>query len=201
MDELLCIYRQIKKDIEKRIGEFKENGRNEEKMKKEFIFCLLTPQSKAKTCWKAVESLFSERRWDRNFVISRLNGVRFKYKKAEYVIEAVKKFDLVKNTIDKMKDEKMAREWLVKNIKGMGYKEASHFLRNTGKAENLAILDRHILKNMKKYGIINEIPPHMNRKKYMEIEKRFIEFADYLEIPPLHLDFVLWYKETGEVFK
>ncbi|RKZ24654.1 DNA lyase, partial [bacterium] len=67
--------------------------------------------------------------------------------------------------------------------------------------ENLAILDRHILKNLLKLGVISSIPPSLSRRQYLEIEKKFIEYAKKTGIPPAHLDFVLWYRETGKVFK
>ena len=59
------------------------------------------------------------------------------------------------------------REWLVKNVKGLGYKEASHFLRNIGKSEDLAILDRHILKNLQDLKVINDIPKKLPTQKYL----------------------------------
>ena len=200
MDDLPEIYKKIKDKIEARLKEFKENGNDRQKIMKEFVFCLLTPQSKAKICWNAVERIFENDRWDEKSILSFMNGVRFKHKKSGYVAEGIKKFNEVLDAVLSM-NEIEAREWLVKNVKGMGYKEASHFLRNIGRAKNLAILDRHILKNMKIYGIIDEIPSHLSKKTYMELEKKFIEFANNIKIPPLHLDMLLWYKETGEVFK
>ena len=86
-------------------------------------------------------------------------------------------------------------------MKGIGYKEASHFLRNIGFGEHLAILDRHIMKNLKLLGIIDEIPISLTRKKYLEIEQRMVKFSKKVKIPMKHLDLVLWYKETGEIFK
>jgi len=94
-----------------------------------------------------------------------------------------------------------AREWLVRNVKGMGMKEASHFLRNIGLGENLAILDRHILKNLKKLGTIDDIPSHLSISKYLEIEEKMREFSSRTNIPMSHLDLVLWCRETGEIFK
>ena len=94
-----------------------------------------------------------------------------------------------------------AREWLVKNIKGIGYKEASHFLRNIGFGEKIAILDRHILRNLKALGVIEEIPKSISRSKYMHIEKDMKDLAKQLNIPISHLDIVFWCKETGEIFK
>ena len=61
------------------------------------------------------------------------------------------------------------REWLVKNIKGLGFKEASHFLRNIG-FDDYAIIDSHILDLLERYKFIKP-PKTLTRKKYMEIEK------------------------------
>jgi N-glycosylase/DNA lyase len=83
----------------------------------------------------------------------------------------------------------------------MGYKEASHFLRNIGMGEDLAILDRHILKNLKILGVISEIPVSLTRNKYLEIEIKMRDFAENVKIPMSHLDLLLWYKETKEIFK
>ena len=88
------------------------------------------------------------------------------------------------------------RDWLVQNVKGIGYKEASHFLRNIGLGENMAILDRHILKNLNLLGvekILSSLPKH----RYFEIEKKMIKFASKINIPMSHLNLVLWYKDTG----
>ena len=83
----------------------------------------------------------------------------------------------------------------------MGYKEASHFLRNIGFADDLAILDRHILKNLKIFGIIDEIPKSLSKKKYIEIEEKMRNLANEVNIPLSHLDLLFWSKETGEIFK
>jgi N-glycosylase/DNA lyase len=93
------------------------------------------------------------------------------------------------------------REWLVKNVKGLGYKEATHFLRNIGKNGELAILDRHILRNLKRYGAIRTIPETLSRKKYLQIEKQFQKFAQQVEIPINAMDLLFWSFETGEILK
>ena len=92
------------------------------------------------------------------------------------------------------------REYLVENIKGIGYKEASHFLRNIGH-RNLAILDRHILKNLKDLKVINDIPKSLSKNKYFEIEKKFSNFSKEINIPMDELDLLFWSIETGEVFR
>ena len=74
-------------------------------------------------------------------------------------------------------------------------------MRNIGLGENLAILDRHILKNLKSLGVIQKIPDSLSRSRYNNIERRMKKFSEEINIPVGHLDLVMWYKETGEVFK
>ena len=93
------------------------------------------------------------------------------------------------------------RAWLAANVKGMGFKEASHFLRNIGLGKDLAILDRHILKNLHKFKVIKKIPKSLSEKKYLEIESLMKQWAQRSRIPLSHLDFLLWHKETGHIFK
>ena len=89
----------------------------------------------------------------------------------------------------------------MKNIKGMGLKEANHVLRNLGFGENIAILDRHILRNLKALNVIEEIPKSITEKKYYEIEEKMRNYSKFCKINMNELDLVLWYKEAGEVFK
>ncbi|MCD6171860.1 MAG: N-glycosylase/DNA lyase, partial [Thermoplasmata archaeon] len=176
IENIKRIYSKIKNDIEKRLKDFKEGWKsNDEKIFYELVFCLLTPQSKAKICWNAVERMTKKNLilgGDKKEIIDAIEGVRFKYKKAEYIIEARNLFSIdgkikIKDFIKKIMPPSNAREWMVKNVKGMGYKEASHFLRNIGFGENFSILDRHILKNLKFIGIIEEIPSSLNKNRYI----------------------------------
>ena len=74
--------------------------------------------------------------------------------------------------LDGFENSFAARDWLVNEVKGYGFKEASHFLRNIGLGEDLAILDRHILKNLARVGVIDEVPSSMTEKNYKEIEEK-----------------------------
>lgn len=209
LEDLKKIYSIKKHEICLRLEEFKKSGM---KMMREsllnWFFCLLTPQSKARICWDAVLNLLKKKLLFKGDVyqISReLKNVRFKNKKTGHIVEA-RRFFTKNNRIDiksKLKGFNNIfelRDWLVQNVKGMGYKEASHFLRNIGLGENLAILDRHILKNLKLFKVIKEIPI-LSRKRCYEVENKMRKFADKVNIPMAHLDLLLWYKETGEVFK
>jgi len=200
--ELKTLYRRFKKNIKNRINELKHNFNNPDKMLKEFVFCLLTPQSKAKVCWKAVEEIFEKNCVkDKGKLLNCLRGVRFKNNKANYILHNIFSFAQLRKYLTAEKDVFKLREFLVKNVKGYGYKEASHFLRNIGKGKDIAILDRHILKNLKIYGVIDKIPATLPKRKYLEIESKMRNFSKKIKIPMNELDFVLWAKETGEVFK
>jgi N-glycosylase/DNA lyase len=209
--ELQGFYSSKKKAIEARLREFEDLYRtgSEVDIFAELAFCILTPQSKARSCWCAVEDICtdglllkgSSRRLSR-----KLRKIRFKNKKARYLVEARRTFTLkgrisIRPRLEGFKDPFEAREWLVKNVKGLGYKEASHFLRNIGMGRALAILDRHILRNLVNLAVIRELPTTLTRKRYLDIEGKMRDFSKRIEIPMAHLDLLLWCKETGEIFK
>ncbi len=209
--EIRAIRTSIQGEIQSRLQEFDSvlKTGDEESIFAELVFCILTPQSKAKSCGAAVERLLDKGlllTGTEDQVLMELQGVRFKYKKAGYVIEARNRFLIdgkisIKSRISRFSDACDAREWLVRDVKGIGYKEASHFLRNIGLGADLAILDRHILKNLRSFQVIEEVPASLPRQRYLEIEEGMKELSERVGILMSHLDLVLWYKETGEVFK
>jgi len=110
------------------------------------------------------------------------------------------RFPLVMEALSNGFDPKELRDWLVTNVRGLGYKESAHFLRNIG-YRGLAILDRHILRNLKRFGVIRRLPPVLNRKRYLHIEEKFLRFADLVGIPIDELDLLFWSMETGVIRK
>jgi N-glycosylase/DNA lyase len=207
-EELMDLYVPVKAQIIARLEEFRRiwaEGSDED-LFRELVFCLLTPQSRARTCWAAVERL--EKKCmigaaGAEEVQKELIGVRFNERKAEYICLARKMFSTrsLRVILEGFSSPFAAREWLVQNVKGLGYKEASHFLRNIGLGEELSILDRHILKNLLLLGVIGEIPSSLSKKTYLDIEKKMAAFSKQVGIPMGHLDLLLWYKEAGEIFK
>ena len=206
--EIKALYSVLKPEIDERIREFGEIRKrgDEKEIFSEMVFCLLTPQSRAKVCWAAVERM----KWNLLFhgsekeITGALTGVRFKYTKAKRVIEARERFPEgkgLKALLDSFEGPFEARKWLVRNINGYGYKEASHFLRNTGYGLETAILDRHILRNLVSAKVIDEIPASLTRRRYLEIEREMREFAENIEIPVPALDLLFWYDGAGEIFK
>lgn len=201
-------YSHKKNAIENRLLDFKNVYQNyaEKDLFAELCFCLLTPQSKAKVCWRAIEKLKENGKLydgSQQEVLVWLAGVRFNVGKSSYIVDARSLFHNGTDFAVREKlpaDGKEARQWLVQNVKGMGFKEASHFLRNIG-YENLAILDRHILKHLHRNGIIPEIPKSLTPKTYFDIEEKFRAFAGSVQIPMDHLDLLWWSEEAGEIFK
>jgi N-glycosylase/DNA lyase len=212
IEEIEFIYSSKKEKINLRLEEFSKvwaEGTDKE-IFAELIFCILTPQASGKSCWAAVENMIRKDilyKGDLGRISKEIKGARFINKKAAYIIEAREKFlgndetTSLRSIISKIKDGYRARDWLANNIKGIGYKEASHLLRNIGFERNLAILDRHILKNLHLVGALESIPNSISKRRYFDIEKKMLEFANAIQIPMSHLDFVMWYKETGEIFK
>jgi len=196
----------VSNTVKKRINEFEENFKGDNGLWfKELCFCLLTANFKAETCIGICEK---EKNNDAflNFLPAELskflkeNEHRFPNTRAKFIVEARKYKPNLRDILTKAKNENEAREFLVKNIKGIGYKEASHFLRNVG-YKNFAILDRHILNVLCENKIISEIPKQLNKNTYLRIENLMKIIADDVEISPVELDLYLWYSKTGKVFK
>jgi len=210
MKEIIDTYHQIKKDIYNRIFEFKSvwNEADEKRLFQELVFCLFTPQSKAVNAWETVIKLTENNKLfeaNASSISNDLNLVRFKNNKASYLVKAREMFfnnsKGIRETLLEFTSVLEKRKWLNRNIKGYGLKESSHFLRNIGFVEDIAILDRHILRNLKRFNVISEIPKSIPEQKYFQIENQMKKFSNKISIPLGHLDFIFWFNETHTIFK
>lgn len=196
----------IKKDYIKKKDEISSRLENFRFIKKEdvyyeLLFCLLTPQSNAKKCWQAVEQIKKAHLTKDNLINILKTKTRFHNNKSRYILETKNSWGSLKDKLNSNLPTKELRNWISENIKGLGLKEASHFLRNIGKSNNqIAILDRHILRNLKKYSLIKE-EKIKSKKDYLEIEEKFLNFSRKVGIPADHLDLFFWSRENGEIFK
>ncbi len=208
--EIELIYSSILNKIEDAIKSYANTiNYNEKDYFAEIAFCILTPQSKAKNAWSAIEKLKENNLLyvgNEEDIVGYLNVVRFKNNKARYLVELRNlmtrngKLDS-KNILAEIDGVKEKRDWILDNIKGMGLKEAAHVLRNLGYGRYLAILDRHVLKNLKELGVIEEVPKSLTKKKYFEIEELMEQYSKEVNISMDALDLVFWYQQAGEVFK
>lgn len=168
----------------------------------ELAFCISTANSSALSGLKFQKSI---EHLNLNFLslkdfkrLLRSVGVRFWSRKAEYIYEALRNFEIVERAL-KFESQK-ARKILIKNVRGLGYKEASHFLRNVGR-KDVAIVDRHILRWLNERGYLNEIPKTLTAKTYKKIENTLKEIADEVGYSLAELDLILWFRKTGKVLK
>lgn len=189
----------LKNKIKIRLQEFQEiKNSNNQKWFNELCFCLLTANSKADTAIKIQIEMtpdgFSKKTQTEIANIIRKHGHRFHNIKARYIFSA-RNFIALKDILQKMPSFS-AREFLVSNIKGLGYKESSHFLRNVGR-NDVAIIDRHILRFLKNSNLISHIPKNLTKKKYLDFEKILKNF----NIPQDELDLIIWANMTGKVLK
>lgn len=206
VDKILLLRKnkKIKNTVRKRIKEFEQIGRSsKEKIFSELSFCILTANFDAKKCVEIQEKV-----GDGFLTLSKKSltkklkdlGYRFPNKRAEYIVEAREKIKSLTKILKSNLSEYEKREWIVKNIKGIGYKEASHFLRNIG-YKDVAIIDFHILNLLRRHKLISKKPEHLTRKRYLEIERTLRKIAEKLNISLAELDLYLWYIETGKILK
>jgi len=207
MKELKQIIENLKKSkvknvINDRIKEFKLFGKkSSNEIFKELCYCLLTANFNAERTIKIQNELDDDfLKLNQKELSSELRrlGHRFPNMRAKFIVLARKYKEEICKLI-KIKNEYKMREWLVDNIKGLGYKEASHFLRNIG-YENLAIIDFHIVDVLVENGFI-EKPKTLTKKKYIKIEKLLQNLGKELNLNMAELDLYLWYIETGKVLK
>lgn len=191
--------------IRERIEHFREISEKEtEDWFSEMCFCLLTANSTARLGISIQYDIgfsgFFNMTQDELAGYLKGRGHRFWGRRAEF-IESARQHREIKNTLSKMNDPKMMREWLVNNVKGLGFKEASHFLRNTGQ-KDIAIIDRHILSVMHEHGMIKgKKPESLTPKKYLELEEKLKVLAGEVDLSLAELDLYLWYMKTGEILK
>lgn len=208
MEEILERIRELKgtpvrRLVERRLKTFQEAGAGSANdLFKELCFCICTANCSAERGLRAQEGIgdgfynlpeVELRKRIRKLVC------RFYNNKTEYILEARKHRGDLKRVLKGSKNGKEAREWLVRNIKGLGYKEASHFLRNVG-FEDVAIVDFHIIDLLEREGLVKR-PRSMTRRAYLSLEGALSELAAKAGMNLAELDLYLWYLETGKVLK
>jgi len=193
---------KTKSIIDNRIKEFKEINRNSnDELFNEMCFCILTANYNAEKTIRIQNEIGNDFcNGSKDTLCNKLKeyGHRFPNARADYILCSRRyknKLDhIIKNT-----NHNPLREWIVKNIKGLGFKEASHFLRNIG-FDDYAIIDFHIVDLLVKYNIIQR-PKSLTKKKYLEIEETLRKIAEKTNLTLAKLDLYLWYMETGKILK
>ena len=177
-------------------------SREDEHLATELMFCLQTSQSPAKFARNTVNKLKALGKLmtaSEDEIFAAMEGVRFSDKKSKYLFDARAKLPEIKSKLSLPKEE--LREWLFENIKGMGMKLASHYMRNIG-IFGLAILDIHVQNFMARNGVLKGEVAKLNKKQYLENERIFLQMAKQIGIPPEELDIAIWMvgNGTGEFY-
>jgi N-glycosylase/DNA lyase len=196
---------EIKSRVDKRISEFQELGKkSSHEIFKELCFCLLTAN------FNAQKSIIIQEEIGDGFITMpeeilckklQAFGHRYPNARANYIVEARLYADSIKQILSKFKTESESRTWVVEHIKGLGYKESSHFLRNIG-YKDLAIIDFHIVDLLVKNGLVEKPKSKcLTKKKYLEIESVLKKMGGRSNLNLAELDLYLWYMETGKILK
>lgn len=181
--------------IRSRIREFSNIPRDFNSLFRELAFCILTAGTSAELGIKTINYL-GNTLYNGNLeeIQKKLKAVyRFHTIRAKYLYEARQNFKKIDINSKNIRDD------LISNIKGLGMKEASHFLRNIG-FKNFAIIDFHIIDILVKNNIIKQ-PKTLTKNRYLEIENVLKKLADKVDLNLAELDLYLWYLETGKVLK
>lgn len=194
---------KIKNLVDTRLREFKEIGNgSSDNIFEELCFCILTANFNAERSMKIQRQIgdgfLSFSKPDLAKKLREL-GHRFPNTRAKYIVDARKHKNVLKDIVKTFNDDNELREWIIKNVKGIGYKEASHFLRNIGYT-SFAIIDFHIVDVLTKHNIIKK-PKVLTKRKYLEIEDLLREIAGKSNVNLAELDLYLWYMETGKILK
>lgn len=195
----------VSETIKKRIEEFENLGKeNSNEIFKELCFCFLTANFNAEKSIKIQKEIndgfifMEEEELNKKLIYL---GHRFPNTRTKFIIEARKYKNNIKEILSSFENEFYMRDWVVNNIKGVGMKEASHFLRNIG-YKNLAIIDFHIIDLLSEYRIIEKPKTSsLSKKRYIEIEDELKKIAEKTDLNLSQLDLYLWYKETGKILK
>jgi N-glycosylase/DNA lyase len=198
---------RVRKMVEDRMDEFRlVHEMDTFKWYEELVYCLLTAYASAAMGQRCVDALLRENvlmegsEEDIRRVLVE-TGHRFPNKRSEYIYNTRALAPVIKETLESLGDSNQARAWLVKNVKGLGWKEGSHYLRNIGYFD-LAIIDRHILNNLREFGLLDmDGWKGLTRKRYLAIEELLDVVAERLRLEPGELDLYMWYRKTGKVLK
>jgi N-glycosylase/DNA lyase len=190
--------------VEERMRSFAQvRDDTDERLFLELCFCLLTANFQSEKSMIIHESIgqgflsLTERSLAKRL---RSLGYRFPNVRSRFIVEARAHAPLLRDVLYGERDAHERRDWLVRDIKGLGFKEASHYLRNVG-VPAFPIIDRHIVAILAEHGLVADPRKPITKKRYFEIEEMMNEIASETKLDHGRLDFYLWFLTTGRVLK
>ena len=207
--ELLELYELKKEEIQNRLLEFKQafQEADDRQIFRELSFCILSSGVGPKIagqCMSAIGEKLADGEEDE--LLERIGAIhKYAENASRYIAftrEYLKKEHgfLLKSLVSSFEDRVERREFFARNpgIKGLGYMQASHFLRNLG-FSGYAILDRNNLASLSELGVIGETKYPLTKKRYLETESLMAEAAHELGISLDELDLLLWSRKRKYV--
>ena len=213
IEKLLATYAERRKEIRSRLREFRDVWKtaSDDRLWEEMVFCIFTAGASAKMGLRSIEALrsllHSGAHHEMSTALIAAGAHRFPNARPGYVVVTRdylhESFSMrLRDRLQSFRDPMQRRDWLAQDprVKGLGYKEASHFLRNIG-FKGYGILDKHIVRSLNELGVIDSPKPPTSRVRYLETEKRMWQFATRTGINFDELDLLLWSMKTGEILK
>ena len=213
IDSLRATYVVRKREIRSRLREFRDVGQtaSDARLWEEMVFCIFTAGASARMGLRSVEALRplleSGAHQEMTRALVAAGAHRFPNARPGYIV--VTRNYLRESCSMRLRERLLSyrnpiarRDWLAKEprVKGLGYKEASHFLRNIG-FKGYGILDKHIVRSLYELKVIDSAKPPTSRGKYLETEDKMRQFARSTGINFDELDLLLWSMKTGEILK
>lgn len=134
---------------------------------------------KLQNCTQLIEDVLNAPAYS---VIDDKTYSRYRYPKraAKHIAESLHniehKYGSFKKMVSMMNTPSDLRRELIFLCPGIGPKQSSHYVKNIGFTDNVAILDRHILNYLKLIDDVDICPRQVSKiDKYEEIEQRFID--------------------------
>lgn len=211
IERIKTAHSERREEILERLSEFEavwQTG-TDERLWEEMVFCFFTGGCSARMGIRSVEAVKPILLSGNHAELAEALRGRHRYPNARagYIVASREFLQehcglRLRKKLQSFTDDFERRDWLVKEkrIKGLGYKEASHYLRNVG-FKGYAILDKHILRSLAELGIIDDPKPPNTRSKYLTVEEKLKNLAEITEIDFDELDLVLWSLKTGEILK
>ena len=211
IEKIRSEHHKRRRQIKDRLEEFEVvwRSKDDERVWEEMVYCFFTGGCSAKMGLRSVEAVRPLlRTGSQPEMATALTGVhRYPNARSRYVAASREFLEgdcsfRIKDRLRSFDCHHERRDWLVKEkgIKGLGYKEASHFLRNVG-FRGYAILDKHVLNCLAELKIIDDPKPPSTRSKYLTVEEKLRQFASEIDIDFDEMDLVLWSIKTGEILK
>ena len=210
---VVATHRARRREIRKRLGEFEEVWRkgSDARLWEELAFCIFTAGASARMGLDSVDAvrplLLDGEAEAMTAALKQAGAHRFPVARPQYIVTTRNYFRAhfgmaLRKRLRSFRDPFERRDWLAqeKQVKGLGYKESSHFLRNIG-IKGHAILDKHVMRCLCDVGVVDAPKPPSTRTKYLAVEQELIRFAREIKIDFDELDLVLWSMKTGEILK